>query len=535
MTPQLTDDATRVLELARREAEQRGHAQVAAPHVLLGLLADEGVVRQRLQALGVDAGRLRTAAERLAREPAADQPVGVLGWLQNLIATRKPPAVVELAAEEARGLDHLYVGAEHLLLGLARTEGPVRQVLAAVGLSLDQLRNAVRELYAFPPGPAKAAIPPPRVQFVPQQPPKPPPPAAAWIEPASKEQVEESLFHFLSGLDQGRIQTDRPLLADEAVLRAVHERAHPDLVEALCRCVERSVCGLGLPCPEECRLAAPIWGVALAVYDCLVPWPPGTGDAVAAYVEALTETLPPARSPAEVMAYHALLHHAAEALPHLPAAAIVALDGLINRSPLTAVLHLHRHTPPPLRALAAELLRGRKGFLRDPAPWSGADDWLAALDPFLRVPALRHRLLALAETRTACRNLGLFLEALRRRGRDREFLLAFYESYDYFRGEAAEDDCGCAVRRWALLERIDRLLRAGDGRAALELNRRGNEYFLLFRPLAEMVIAEDKVPTDYKHLSAHLPGLLVPLMNLTTEPAPSAAVSGPVRFESQGG
>jgi ATP-dependent Clp protease ATP-binding subunit ClpC len=53
--------------------------------------------------------------------------------------------VVEGAMEEARRLNHDYVGPEHILLGLLHKQGRVAdQVLTNLGLSLDEVRENVR-------------------------------------------------------------------------------------------------------------------------------------------------------------------------------------------------------------------------------------------------------------------------------------------------------------------------------------------------------------------------------------------------------
>src|SRR5208282_5275555 len=110
----------------------------------------------------------------------------------------------------------------------------------------------------------------------------------------------------------------------------------------------------------------------------------------------------------------------------------------------------------------------------------------------------QRRWLTLPESRSACRNLGLLLETLRVRG-NRDFLLRFYESYDYFQAEP--DMATGLVRTWPLLGRIERLLRIdGDSAAVIELNRRGHEFLLKFYPLIQLVIAEDGVPRDYRFL-----------------------------------
>jgi ATP-dependent Clp protease ATP-binding subunit ClpA len=55
------------------------------------------------------------------------------------------PNVLQLAREEAQGLNHKHVGTEHLLLGLMREQqGAGAQVLSELGVTHDRVQNAVR-------------------------------------------------------------------------------------------------------------------------------------------------------------------------------------------------------------------------------------------------------------------------------------------------------------------------------------------------------------------------------------------------------
>ena len=57
--------------------------------------------------------------------------------------------VVVLAQEEARGLNHCYIGTEHILLGLTRVEeSPAAKVLASVGLTLERVRAEIVRIVA---------------------------------------------------------------------------------------------------------------------------------------------------------------------------------------------------------------------------------------------------------------------------------------------------------------------------------------------------------------------------------------------------
>src|SRR5919205_2560562 len=58
--------------------------------------------------------------------------------------TERARKVLQLAQEEARRLNHHYIGTEHLLLGLVREgEGIAAGVLESLGVSLDKVRSQV--------------------------------------------------------------------------------------------------------------------------------------------------------------------------------------------------------------------------------------------------------------------------------------------------------------------------------------------------------------------------------------------------------
>jgi len=65
----------------------------------------------------------------------------------KLPQTPRAKKVIEYSMEEARNLNHNYVGTEHLLLGLLREqEGVAAQVLMNLNLKLDEVREEVLNL-----------------------------------------------------------------------------------------------------------------------------------------------------------------------------------------------------------------------------------------------------------------------------------------------------------------------------------------------------------------------------------------------------
>ena len=61
--------------------------------------------------------------------------------------TDRARRVIVLAQEEARTLQHNYIGTEHLLLGLIREgDGVAAKALASKGVTLDDTRKQVEEM-----------------------------------------------------------------------------------------------------------------------------------------------------------------------------------------------------------------------------------------------------------------------------------------------------------------------------------------------------------------------------------------------------
>lgn len=60
--------------------------------------------------------------------------------------TDRARRVVVQAQEEARALDHNYIGTEHLLLGLIHGDGVGPKVLESMGINRDSVRQRVEEI-----------------------------------------------------------------------------------------------------------------------------------------------------------------------------------------------------------------------------------------------------------------------------------------------------------------------------------------------------------------------------------------------------
>src|SRR5687767_13521161 len=133
-----TERARKVLTLAQEEAQRFNHNYIGTEHLLLGLVREgDGVAARVLSNMGVQLPKVRSAVEFIIGR-GETMVMGEIGL------TPRAKKVIELAVDEARRLNHHYIGTEHLLLGLVREgEGIAAGVLESLGVSLDKVRNQV--------------------------------------------------------------------------------------------------------------------------------------------------------------------------------------------------------------------------------------------------------------------------------------------------------------------------------------------------------------------------------------------------------
>ncbi len=133
-----TERARRTLTLAQEEAQRFNHNYIGTEHLLLGLVREgDGIAARILNNLGVQLPRVRSAVEFIIGRGETMR-MGEIGL------TPRAKKVIELAVDEARRLNHHYIGTEHLLLGLVREgEGIAAGVLEGMGVRLEDLRAQV--------------------------------------------------------------------------------------------------------------------------------------------------------------------------------------------------------------------------------------------------------------------------------------------------------------------------------------------------------------------------------------------------------
>ncbi len=136
-----TERARKVLTLAQEEAQRFNHNYIGTEHLLLGLVREgDGVAARVLSNMGVQLPKVRSAVEFIIGR-------GESVIMGEIGLTPRAKKVIELAVDEARRLNHHYIGTEHLLLGLVREgEGIAAGVLESLGVNLEKVRAQVMQV-----------------------------------------------------------------------------------------------------------------------------------------------------------------------------------------------------------------------------------------------------------------------------------------------------------------------------------------------------------------------------------------------------
>jgi ATP-dependent Clp protease ATP-binding subunit ClpC len=134
-----TPRAQRVVELAAQEADRLNHPFIGTEHLLLGLLMlDQGVGVNVLRHTGVNLQSVRMKIDELVGPGPGPKMSGKAPY------TPRAEKALSMAAEEAKALNHTYVGTEHILLGLLRNNDGITGVaLESLNLDIQQTRQEI--------------------------------------------------------------------------------------------------------------------------------------------------------------------------------------------------------------------------------------------------------------------------------------------------------------------------------------------------------------------------------------------------------
>ena len=146
MFERFPDRSRMALALANQESQRFSHEYIGTEHILLALLREgTGVGFDVLKNLGVDPLAMRRELDTLIPSGTESGSPG------KLPETSRVERVIVFAIEEARCLNHNYVGTEHLLLGLLQEgEGIAAIILTQPGIQVDAARDEIRRLLESP-------------------------------------------------------------------------------------------------------------------------------------------------------------------------------------------------------------------------------------------------------------------------------------------------------------------------------------------------------------------------------------------------
>ena len=148
MFEKYTENARRVIFLARYEVSRFGSESIEPEHLLLGLLREDKALVARFLPAHVSTHMIRGQVEsyltRGERIPTSVEiPLG-----------RMSKDVLKYAREESQNLKHGHIGTEHLLLGLLRqqksrglwrkSESVAERVLRENGLAVEEIRQRIK-------------------------------------------------------------------------------------------------------------------------------------------------------------------------------------------------------------------------------------------------------------------------------------------------------------------------------------------------------------------------------------------------------
>lgn len=139
MFGKFTERARRVIAMAEAEAKKLNHNYVGTEHILLGLVKEKKGI----------AGKVLSEQANLKEGQIIDVIKSIIGTGQNKVEgsislTPRSKKVLNLSMEQARKLNHSYIGTEHILLGvISEGEGVAVRILQELGVELEKVKKEI--------------------------------------------------------------------------------------------------------------------------------------------------------------------------------------------------------------------------------------------------------------------------------------------------------------------------------------------------------------------------------------------------------
>ncbi|MFW6382203.1 MAG: ATP-dependent Clp protease ATP-binding subunit [Bacillota bacterium] len=143
MFDRFTERARKVLKYAEEEARSLKHNYIGTEHILLGLIREnEGIAGSILNDLDITIDKVRKKVKNIIGEGNQKE-----DSIKSIGLTPRTKKILNLSMDEARRLDHNYIGTEHILLALIREgEGVGINIITQLGGNLDDIRDEILDL-----------------------------------------------------------------------------------------------------------------------------------------------------------------------------------------------------------------------------------------------------------------------------------------------------------------------------------------------------------------------------------------------------
>ena len=127
---------------AQNLADEHGHQEIGAEHLLLALLKqEEGVVTPVLQKIGVNPTAVRSQLETVLNKMPKISGVTGTQYVSPVLKQ-----VMDKAWDETQRLKDEYVSTEHLLVAISETQGEAGSILRSAGASKDNIYQALQDV-----------------------------------------------------------------------------------------------------------------------------------------------------------------------------------------------------------------------------------------------------------------------------------------------------------------------------------------------------------------------------------------------------
>ena len=137
-----TIKAQEVVAEAQHIADENGHQEIGAEHLLLALLKqEEGLVSPVLQKIGVTPSTVQSQVETALSRMSKVHGVTGQVYISSALKT-----VLDKAWEEAQRLKDEYISTEHLLIAISESQSEAGNILRGAGASKDKIYKALMEV-----------------------------------------------------------------------------------------------------------------------------------------------------------------------------------------------------------------------------------------------------------------------------------------------------------------------------------------------------------------------------------------------------